>query len=350
FTVAVSFAQRWLSRHFGQELGSPILISLLIPFGAYLLAEQWHASGILAAVAAGITMSYVELSGRLLATTRIQRTAVWNTVQFTLNGIMFVLLGEQLPGSLRGAMDSVAQSGHGNPWWLLVYAVAINLGLALLRFIWVWVSLRLNAMRARRRGELVGKPHWRLLLATSLAGVRGAITLAGVMTLPLLLPDGTPFPARELAIFLATAVILVSLVVASIGLPRLMKGLQLPEEPAAQQEENLARRRAATAAIAAIEKSRHELSGSASASDVEIYTNAAARVIPLYQHWLDENASSQSEAKRLRRADGAERELRLVALQAQRDAIFELARHRQISDEVTRKLVSEIDLTEARYR
>jgi CPA1 family monovalent cation:H+ antiporter len=350
FTVAVSFAQRWLSRHFGQEAGSPILISLLIPFGAYLLAEHVHASGILAAVAAGITMSYVELSGRLLATTRVQRTAVWNTVQFALNGIMFVLLGEQLPASLQGAMASVAQSGHRNPWWLLVYALAINIGLALLRLLWVWISLRMNVLKARHRGDPVSKPHWRLLLATSLAGVRGAITLAGVMTLPLLLPDGMPFPARELTIFLATAVILLSLLAASIGLPVLLKGLELPPEPAAQQEESRARRAAATAAIAAVEKAQHELLDKAPASEVDTYTSAATRVIALYQHWLDEDDSSEDEARHLRKADMAERELRLAALQGQREAIFELARHRRISDEVSRRLVREIDLQEARYR
>jgi CPA1 family monovalent cation:H+ antiporter len=350
FTVAVSFAQRWLSRHFGQEAGSPILISLLTPFGAYLLAEHVHASGILAAVAAGITMSYVELSGRLLATTRVQRTAVWNTVQFALNGIMFVLLGEQLPASLQGAMASVAQSGHRNPWWLLVYALAINIGLALLRLLWVWISLRMNVLKARHRGDPVSKPHWRLLLATSLAGVRGAITLAGVMTLPLLLPDGMPFPARELTIFLATAVILLSLLAASIGLPVLLKGLELPPEPAAQQEESRARRAAATAAIAAVEKAQHELLDKAPASEVDTYTSAATRVIALYQHWLDEDDSSEDEARHLRKADMAERELRLAALQGQREAIFELARHRRISDEVSRRLVREIDLQEARYR
>ena len=349
-TLAAGFAQRWLSRHFGQEAGSPILVSLLIPFGAYLLAERVQASGILAAVAAGITMSYVELSGRLLATTRVHRAAVWGTVQFALNGIMFVLLGEQLPANLQGAMESVAQSGHHNPWWLLVYALAINLGLALLRLVWAWVSLRLNWLKSSRRDVPVSKLHWRLLLAMSLAGVRGAVTLAGVMTLPLLLSDGTPFPARELAIFLATAVILLSLVAASVGLPPLLKSLELPTEPAAHLEESLARRAAATAAIAAVEKVQHELLENAPATEVGMYTGAATRVIALYQHWLDEDASGEAEARQLRKADLAERDLRLAALHAQREAIFELARHLRISDEISRRLVREIDLQEAHYR
>jgi len=348
-TWGISLAQRWLSRQFGEESGSPILVSLLIPFGAYLAAEHLQASGILAAVAAGITMSYVELSGRALATTRVQRAAVWDMLQFSLNGIMFVLLGEQLPGILRGAVATVEETGHLNPWWLAAYALVIMLVLALLRFAWVWVSLRWNLFRAYRRGESLAKPDVRLLLATSLAGVRGAITLAGVLTLPLMLPDGSPFPARDLAIFLAAAVILVSLLVASIGLPRLLRGLELPDEPAERREEDFARREAAAAAIAAVEKARHGLCGD-SAIEADLYTNAAVRVMANYQHRLEDGNVSGVDAARLRQADQAEVALRLAGLQAEREAIFRLARRGQISDEISRKLVRQIDLVEARYR
>lgn len=349
-TLGVSFGQRWLSRHFGEEKGLPILISLLVPFGAYQMAEYLHASGILAAVAAGITMSYVELSGRALATTRIQRAAVWDTVQFALNGITFVLLGEQLPGILRGAATSVEQSGHLNTWWLAVYALAITLGLILLRLAWVWASLRLTLFRAQQRGEQMRRPHGRIVLAASLAGVRGTITMAGVMTLPLLMPDGSPFPARELVVFLAASVILLSLTVASIGLPRLLKGLELPEEPAPLLEEDRARQAAAAAAITAVEKAQHNLPHEA--SDAEIYTSAAARVITLYQLRLNrfDGPPSTREAEQLRKADQAERSLRLAGLQAEREVIYRLTRQAEISDETSLKLVREIDLVESRYR
>jgi Na+/H+ antiporter len=349
-TGVVSVLQRVLSRKFGEESGSPILISLLIPFGAYLLAERVHASGILAAVAAGITMSYVELSGRALATTRVQRAAVWSTVQFALNGIVFVLLGEQMPGILQAAIASVEQSGHLNPWWLLVYALAINVCLAVLRFSWVWVSLWLPRVWARRRGQSVEKPHWRLIMATTLAGVRGAITLAGVLSLPLLMPDNTVFPARELVVFLAASVILMTLLAASIALPPLLKGLKLPAEPALQREEDHARHAAATKAIAAIEKAQHELVEHAAAADVAVYTQAAARLTGHYQRRLGGDAISDREAGQLRKADQAEGALRLAALQAEREEVFNLARHFRISDETSRKLVRELDLMEARYR
>ncbi len=351
FTLGVSFAQVWLSRHFGEDIGAPILMSLLIPFGAYLIAEEVEASGILAAVAAGITMSHVELSGRAQASTRMQRTAVWDMLQFTLNGIMFVLLGEQLPGILERAVVAVEQSGHLSPWWLVVYTLVITIVLAGLRYAWVWTSLRLTVLRARYRGEQRTEPNRRLIIATSLAGVRGAITLAGVLTLPLLLPDGTPFPARDLAVFLAAAVILLSLLLASVALPRILKGLEVPAEPARQREEDHARREAAGAAIAAIEKARHDLPHQADdAGDADVYAGVAAHLIDLYQRRVDDGVLSDVEAEELHQADRAERALRLVALRAERERIFNLARISQISDETSRKLVREIDLVESRYR
>ena len=254
FTLAVTWIKNRVSRRYGEEAGSQILVSLLIPFGAYELAEHIGASGILAAVAAGVTMSYAELSGTAGATTRVQRGAVWNMVQFTLNGVMFVLLGEQLPAILDGAVRVVTETGHANPWWLVIYALAISLALAVLRFAWVWVSLAIGRVVAQRRGNVSPRPNPRLIAAISLAGVRGAITLAGVMTLPLTLNDGTPLPARDLAIFLAASVIIISLVAASFFLPRLLHNLDIPVESEHHRYEDMASNVAREAALRGVER------------------------------------------------------------------------------------------------
>ena len=100
-TYLIGRANRRLVRHTGEDPSIQILVSLLMPFAAYLAAEHLHVSGILAAAVAGIAMHYGEMSGRPQAATRMQRTAVWDTVQTALNGIIFVLLGEQLPPMLR---------------------------------------------------------------------------------------------------------------------------------------------------------------------------------------------------------------------------------------------------------
>ena len=346
-TWIASAAKNWVSEHFGEETGSQILISLLIPFGAYLLSEHLYCSGILAAVAAGITMSYVEQSGQALPITRVRRSAVWDLVQFTASGIIFVLLGEQLPQLVIGAAQVVREAGHHEPIWLVVYVVAINLALAVLRFTWVWTSLRLTLFRAALKGQNSYVPSWRLIAATSLAGVRGTITLAGVLTLPLTMNDGSAFPARDLAIFLAAGVIIVSLVAASFSLPFLLEGLKLPPEPSPQEEEDLARIAAAKAAIRAIEKAQHHMGEGH--SDVDLYTDAGVRIMELYRQRINGRSTTGKEASLARKIDEIERRLRLTGLRAERTEIYRIARARRLSDETSRKLVRELDLLESRF-
>ncbi|PPV11110.1 Na+/H+ antiporter [Xanthomonas axonopodis pv. vasculorum] len=347
-TVGLSRIQVWIWRHFGEEPGSAILVNLLTPFAAYLLAEAFHASGILAAVAAGITMSYVEMAGNAPGNMRLQRSAVWDTVQFTFNGIILVLLGEQLPGILDGAVRSVQEAGHLNPWWLAVYVATISLSLMALRFVWVFLSLRWNIFKAQRRGEAHVSPPWRIVVAVSLAGVRGAITLAGVLTLPLMLEDGSPFPARQLAIFLAASVILVSLLVASVALPRLLRGLELPEEEDEQLKEDLAVKAASQAALDAVEKLRQRLVEDS--KHAERYNAAANQVSQRYQRKLGGVDMAETDPEEAVAYEKALRQFRHAALVAERNELFKLARRREISDDLSRRLVRNLDLIESRKR
>lgn len=343
-TWAVGQAKGWISRRYGEEGGSQILISLLIPFGAYLIAEHLHCSGILAAVAAGLAMGFVEARGEIEATTRIRRNTVWDVIQFTANGIIFVLLGEQLPAILASSAETVRLTGHRETWWLAVYVVAINIGLAGLRFLWVWLSFRMTLFRS---GQWRSTPNWRIVAAMSFAGVRGAITLAGVLTLPLAMGDGSPFPARDLAIFLAMGVIITSLVVASIGLPWLLNGLEMPMEHDQQAIEDQARVRAAEAAIAEIEKVQHGLAEGR--GDADLYVSAAARIMDAYRQRIESRAGNAESNALGRRSEQIEQSLRLAALKAERAQIFRMVRKRELGSEIARKLIRELDLAEARY-
>lgn len=337
----------WVSQRFGEESGSQILISLLIPFGAYVAAESIQASGILAAVAAGIVMSYEEKSGRALATTRVRRTAVWDAVQFAGNGMIFVLLGAQLPSIVAGAARVVRETGHQEELWLLAYVVAITCALAALRFLWVWATLGFILFRAARKGQKVQAPGWCVIAATSLAGVRGAITLAGILTLPLTLQDGSAFPARDLAIFLAAGVIVVSLVAANVGLPYLMKDAKLPPEPSSQKEEDAARVAAAEAAIAAIDRRLREMG--AGRQDADLYMGVASRIMVLYRQRIEARSKTGEEADASRKVEEIERSLRLVALHAERAEVYRIARSGKLPEELTRELVREVDLLESRF-
>lgn len=346
-TLGVSRAQRWVAGRVGEDVSAQIVVSLLIPFGAYALAEELHCSGILAAVAAGVAMSFSEQAGRVLAITRVRRAGVWETVQFVANGVIFVLLGEQMPGLLEKAGETVRTTGHHEPWWLGIYVLAISLALGAMRFLWVWTSLRLTLFGAGRRGLERPRVSLRLVAATSLAGVRGAITLAGVLTLPLTLSDGAPFPARELAIFLAAGVIVVWLVVASVGLPRTLRGLDVPPEPARDQTLDAARVAAAEAAIRAVDAEQHRLADGR--PDADLYAEASARVMEAYRDRIDARQRSPEAAEHGRRFDQIERQLRLAGLRAERAEIFRRSRTRELPEEQARRLVREIDLLETRY-
>lgn len=340
-TLGVTLVQGRIAVRIGEDPGSKILVSLLLPFGAYLLAEGIGASGILAAVAAGIAMAYVEQSGRTMPGTRMRRIAVWDMVQFGLNGAMFVLIGEQLPTIAQGAvaaMDGV----HG---WagllLLVHVVVITLALIALRFVWVWVSLRVRPFR-RDPGPM---PRLRPLLVIAFAGVRGSITLAGILTLPLEI-DGAPFPARDLAITLAAGVVILSIAAAGLVLPRLIAGLGPIREEDADRFERRARKAAALAAIDAIEKVSHD-EHSVSATTVS-WMEAAARLSEIYRARVDGMSKTGDEAEEVRRAVAIDRDLRLAALRAERATYYRLGRERKLSDDIVRRLVTEVDQAETR--
>lgn len=344
FTWAVGRLKAWISNHYGEDDGSQILISLLIPFGSYLLAEQLHCSGILAAVASGLAMGRIEHLDEIAASTRIRRTTVWDMIQFAANSVIFVLLGEQLPAILGAAADTVRLTGHHEPWWLAIYVVAITAGLAALRFLWVWLSFRLTFFR---KGEWRRSPNWRIVTVMSFAGVRGAVTLAGVLTLPLFASDGSPFPARALAIFLAMGVIISTLILGSIGLPWLLKRLEMPLDATDERAEDEARSSAAQAAIVAIQKAQSELAEGR--PDADRYVTIASRIMESYRQRIESRRGDRSTNAASRQAERIERDLRLAALKAERTEIFRMVRQRRVGSEIARKLIRELDLLEARY-
>ena len=352
--LAIGAAATWLltATRFGAPARNAdggavqILATLLLPSTVYVLAEALHCSGILAAVAAGITMGFTP-HGHWHAVTRIRRTAVWDTVQFAANGSVFVLLGEQIPGIVALAPRTVQQAGMANPWWLLGQVVLIVLVLAVLRFTWVWVSVRIAFLRRGARGAALPAAYHRLVLAMSLAGVRGAITLAGVLTLPLTLVDGSAFPGRDLAIALAAGVIVGSLVLATAALPHALRGLALPADPAGREEQNRARVLAAEAGVRAV-----VLVAQAVPDDddrKQLFVHAARRIAGQYRLRMDQVADDDAAFLAPGVLDAVERQLRLAGLRAERDELMASAVTVGVKELALRALVREVDLQEARY-
>jgi Na+/H+ antiporter len=343
---AIAKVNRLLVKRVGEDPATQTLLSLLIPFAAYLAAERFHVSGILAAAVAGIGMHYGELSGRPQAATRMQRTVVWDTVQTTLNGTIFVLLGAQLPGIWITLPEVALSAGIDSTWHILGYAALITFMLSTLRFIWVWVSLKMTVFHAARHGRISAMPQLRLVAVTATAGVRGAITLAGILTLPLAMADGTPFPGRDLAIAIAMSVIMLSLALASVGLPMLARGLVVDIPASVHTTTHIDVRIAATeAAMRRIEAVTNE--PLTDPNEEAVRAEAVRRVLDRYRRRLDYGVASVESVAEMQKQADAERSLRLEGLIAERDELYRMRLKGDIDDVVHQTLVREIDLIEA---
>ncbi|WP_409276523.1 Na+/H+ antiporter [Pseudomonas defluvii] len=342
----------WMIARGWDDPATHVVFMLLLPFAAYVLAERLGASGILSAVAAGMMQSWLDLLPRQTST-RLLNRSVWSLLEFAFNGLIFLLLGLQLPDIVK-AVTSHEASLWPTLLWRCLDVLAIFLVLIALRFVWVQSIWRLIGVIRRWRGkdDLVLVPTARSCWLLTLGGVRGAVTLAGVMSVPLLISAGKAFPERDLLIFIAAGVILLSLISACITLPVLLRGVTKSPDDTLRQEAKEAWRRTAEAAIHALEA--EELVESSLPQDAAQDANHAALAIELkgrlmaeYRHQLDafnDSAEAQALAEQM---DHLERRLRLRALRAQRLELYNLRRNHEIGDDVLRQVLGELDMSEA---
>jgi|SRR5690625_1654863 len=344
----LSTAYQYFSRYFGSDVGADILLSLLTPFAAYITAEHIEASGILAAVTAGLTMGQMELSGHVNAITRMRRTSMWDTIQFTLNGFIFVLLGEQLPTIFNGAVKIVEETGHDNPWWLLAYAIAITSGLILLRFLWIAGVIFSSRLVHPNLFEIDNRIRWIHIWILSFGGARGALSLAGVMTLPLLLPDNSSFPARDLAIFLTATVIISTLVAASIALPLLLK--RMPIASGIHLQRHFEQRKLALDyALQEADKKIDALFQTTDTSELPAGTDLNELKEKILSEFEQSFIISVNPSDPRYTLYLVEKEMRLAIIDTARKSIYRLARNGKISDELARHLVRQLDFDEHRF-
>jgi CPA1 family monovalent cation:H+ antiporter len=224
--------------------------------------------------------------------------------------------------------------------------LAIVAALVALRFVWVWVTLKLVHLHDPGGAGPPVARGWRMVLVMALAGVRGAVTLAGVFTLPLALADGSAFPARDLSILLAAGVIVFSLVLAAVALPIALQGQALPVEASGQPARAAAMFGAAQAAVRAVEAERASLT--AGPADARRFDQAVLRVLEPYRQRIARHEGGTV----LHEGSGAtrlERSLRLVALRAERADLRARAVEHGLDDTLLRSMVSELDHQEARY-
>lgn len=248
-SVAIGLLVGWgigqVHRFITKDNVTSTVLTLLTPYGSYLLAESLHMSGVLAVVTTGLYLS-TRTTEIFSNQSRLQVNSVWEIVLFLLNGLVFILIGLQLPtivAELNGYTLPQAVT-----YGLLISAVAV-----MCRLVWVFPGAYLPRWLSRRVREQEVRPSWQQTAVLGWAGMRGVVSLAGALALPNTLPNGEPFPGRDLILFITFMVILCTLVVQGLTLPVLIDGLSVRETIDEKREERKLRQKMAQEVITYLE-------------------------------------------------------------------------------------------------
>ena len=337
---AVGFAVAWviggarvrLRRARVEDPTVQTILSLLTPYAAYFLAERLQVSGILAVVAAGLYAGWHDARHLSLATRR-HAWEVWTMLLYVFNGLVFLLLGVELP--------SVLARIAGTPWQeLALYAIALWAALNVVRLVWIFPLANLRPFLFRKVREREGFANPRGVFIVGWAGLRGSVTMAAALSIPLAESGGAPFPGRDLLIFLAGSSIVLTLVVNGLTLPVFIRYLGVHGDGSAEREERAARIALAQAGSAAVRESLAHLSR---VEEVAL----GRRVVDNYErllHRLSANAARRAELDALAES---ERRLMLSALRAERAELLEMRDAGVINDQTMRAIESEIDDAES---
>ncbi len=323
-----------------QETTTENLLLILLPFTAYLIAEKLGGSGILAAVAAGFTIDQAGFLDRTLATMRIEGHFIRGMIEATLNGAIFILLGIYTANSL----DLLAHTGSNLPHCAGI-VVIITFSLFALRFLWIYLTLPLEVLLARYRHKTWRRPHLKVITAISLGGVRGAIALAAILSLPTLMPDGMPFPGHDLLITIAVGVVLCSLLVSMIALPLILPGLKNLIVAPPYDEEKDAIIAAVGAGIKAIEKRMKKLCETLDEHEADICKQVGNTILAALNQFLASNIEVETESSSSNKLSlEIEQELRLAGLEGARQELRVLRKSGKINDTTMMILISRLDL------
>lgn len=335
--VLIGLAMGWLVVWIHSRLDDSLVeisTTILMSFATYLLAEHLGVSGVLAVVTIGLYHSR-HSSEVLTARTRMQAIAVWEIIVFLLNGLIFILIGLQLPSIL----DEIADQSLATLLW---YAVLVSAIVIVVRLLWIFPAAYIPRMLSRRLRERDPVPPWQTLMLIGWTGMRGIVSLAAALALPLATNNGTPFPGRNLVIFLTFCVILVTLVLQGLSLPILIRWLKVVDDVGTEREEMEARLRAAQAAMSRIEEITAQDNVLGAAQMVQWLRTQYEERIRRFSACC--NAMDEGNYKQL----AAFASLQHEVVAAERKMVIRLRNQGVINDEVLHRIEHELDLDEVR--
>src|SRR5215211_3469653 len=249
--TAIGLVVGWVISRVRRRIGDPLVeitVTLFTPYAAYIPAEELGVSGVLATVATGLYLGWRKPE-MTTPRNRLQAFGLWEVLSFLLNSVLFILIGLQLPNILESI------SGEYSIMSVVLYAALVSLAVIGTRLLWTFPATYLPRYLSRSVRERNPCPRWQQVAAVAYMGMRGAISLAAALAIPLTVQGGAPFPGRDLILFLTFCVILLTLVLQGLSLPLLIRRLGLAgAEGEEEREETEARLRAAEAALARLEE------------------------------------------------------------------------------------------------
>lgn len=333
--IVVGLILGWIATWVHSKLDDPMaetVITLLSPYAAFLPAEAIHASGVLATVVMGLYVS--RKAPRLFSPgLRVRARAVWDTVTFMLNGLVFVLIGLQLRFVLAHTR------GHAWPR-LLGLTVLVVAVLVAARMAWVFVAGSVRRWLAFSEDARQRVAPWRQWFLVAYTGMRGVVSLAAALSIPVALASGEPFPHRGLIIILTFAVILVTLVAESLTLPWLIRRLKLTAGDRLPCEERDARQQIVQAALDRLDAIERAGADNVPPGELEI-------VRGFYQRRAENLA--QSDPHDCRPAEAAGLALRRELMNIERQKLLELYDQDAINDQVLSRIETDLDLEQLRW-
>jgi Na+/H+ antiporter len=336
--IAIGLAAGWVIawvRKRVSDVNTELTISLFSAYGAFVPADQLGVSGVLAVVTCGIYLAYRAPEIASLES-RMQGEGLWSILTFLLNAALFILIGLQLPVIVGGLSGLPAAEVVG-------YAAAVCAAVIAIRFVWGFAVTALIRMIDRRPSQLARRSDWRTRVISGWSGMRGAVSLAAALALPLHTHGGDPLPGRELIQFITFALILVTVVGEGLTLPTLIRRLGVVDDGSEEEREELRAR--LTIARAALER--------VDALEDEEWTRdgTVERVRRLYeyrQRRFKIRAGKIDDEDGLEEGSLAYQRLMHEIFAAQREALVGLRNSRQISSDVMRRVERELDLEESR--
>jgi monovalent cation/hydrogen antiporter len=334
--IGIGIAIGWIVAQFRRRIEDPpteIAISLLTPYIAYLPAEGFGVSAVLAAVTAGIYLGW-NAPKLISPATRIQAYAFWETIVFALNCTLFVLVGLQLPGIVDAIAPNVPDGRLARDAALILATVI------LVRIAWVYPATYVPRVLSRRVREREPAPRPASVFLVAWTGMRGAVSLAAALAIPTSLDDGGSFPDRPLVIFLVYVVILGTLLLQGLTLPTLIRRLGIAGQSEAEAEDR-ARMLASEAAIVRIDELRTES---------WVRDDTATRMRGLYEFRLRrlEARLDEEDDGVLEQQSLSFQRLRREALEAERGELLRLRAAGEIDEGIMRRLERDLDLEDVR--